>query len=317
MGRSELSYRLYDQILVSTLPLALSPMADDGGEELRVWRLDEGPVEEPAGELVHDVVDFDGVRRLRVWTHPERVVLFSYGDTRIEWRSSTATIRLQRGDLQTRPAIALERMAAPIAMILERPRHVALHASAVVDDRGGAWIFAGESGVGKSTTALGLMRRGLSIVADDLVLCDVDRRIAMVATPSLRLFDRPEQVPEAIEEELVMPEIEKFWYRLPESIEGREGIPLRGIFSLEPDDETDQPRVERLRGQAAMVAILAQSFDLTDAPEEWRSDRFRALCDLAREVPVYRVIYSRDDRGDPAQVRLLVSAIEERGAGHE
>src|SRR5450432_2256668 len=45
-----------------------------------------------------------------------------------------------------------------------------LHASAAVDPRGIAWLFAGPSGVGKSTLAYALARQGWQILGDDGVV---------------------------------------------------------------------------------------------------------------------------------------------------
>lgn len=305
-------YRLYDLTIESAEPLSLTPAADvdEGADE--IWRYEEGVVESGSGELVHSVVDFDGVRRLEVRHRDRGELYFSYGDSRIHWSSSKRLIRLERGDLRSRPAIALERMVAPIAMILGRRDFVALHASAVVDDRGVAWVFAGDSGVGKSTTALGLMRRDLPILADDLVLYDGSNKRVFAATPSLRLFDQPELVPEAIDRELAIPELEKYWYQLPESRRRPTRAPLGAIYSLEPADAVDDPRIEELSGQSSTLPILAQSFDLTDPPAPWRARRFRTLCDLARNTPVFRVIYGRDNRERPVQVELLIRHIETR-----
>ncbi|MBK5186930.1 MAG: hypothetical protein JJD97_01730 [Gemmatimonadaceae bacterium] len=47
-----------------------------------------------------------------------------------------------------------------------------LHASAAVDPQGVAWLFAGPSGVGKSTLAYALSRQGWQILGDDGVVLE-------------------------------------------------------------------------------------------------------------------------------------------------
>lgn len=313
MSKGRRVYRLYDQLLESDVPLALPSVApaEFSNSSKPIWRLEEGAVAKPTGDLVHDVLDFDGQRRLQVWQHPKRGILFAYGKARILWDNVHRKIVMERGDLRARPAIALERMAAPIAFLLQRSRMIALHASAVVDNEGRAWIFAGRSGAGKSTTALELHRRGFDLLADDLVLVDVDRQVVMAATPSVRLFDPPEAVPEAIDGELVMPGIDKYWYRLSADAARAVETPMAAIFSLAPDPAVAAPAVETLRGQEAIVAVLAQAFDLTDAPGHWRAQRFRALCDMARAIPIGRATYAHGDRQQPVQVELLTQAIAE------
>lgn len=71
------------------------------------------------------------------------------------------------------PREARIRLARAGAMIALRARGLyQLHASAAVDPRGMAWLFAGPSGVGKSTLAYALSRQGWSILGDDGVVLE-------------------------------------------------------------------------------------------------------------------------------------------------
>lgn len=73
----------------------------------------------------------------------------------------------------TAPREARIRLARAGAMIALRTRGLyQLHASAAVDPRGMAWLFAGPSGVGKSTLAYALSRQGWSILGDDGVVLE-------------------------------------------------------------------------------------------------------------------------------------------------
>lgn len=314
MTRARHRYRLYDLIVESDVPLSLSRApSDDEGES--VWSYEQRPVASPDGRPIHDVVDFDGERRLQVWVDAQRGVLFSYGQTRIEWNSKQRRIRIDVGDdLNTRPAIALERMVAPIAFMVEREHHITLHASAVRQGSGAASIFVGDSGAGKSTTALELMRRGMEVLADDLVLIDTDSLHLLAATPSLRLFDQPEAVPEAVDRELVVPDTQKFWYQLSQRQVPKTKPGVRAIYSLEPVETVADPQVIRVRGRQATVRVIAQAFDLTMAQEDWRVARFRSLCRLARQVPVYRVNYRKGDRSALDQVEAIAAHLDGEGA---
>lgn len=302
-------YRLYDLVVESSLSLALSPIDDEAtGAADDTWRVEQAGVELGSGRLVHDVADFDGQRRLKVWADDDhRRIFFSHGDTRVAWDADRRHIRLHCGDdMQTRPAIVLERVAAPIALMLQRPNCIALHASAVGDADQNAWIFVGDSGAGKSTTALELMRRGMTLLADDLVLIDVSTGRLASVTPAVRLFDRPGQIPEATDRELVMPEIEKFWYRLPEpGGDHRIWTDIQGVFSLEPDHAAPGAAIERLEGREALVRLLAQSFDLTEASSTWKEHRFRSVCQFARQTPTSRIEYPQSGRDHPVQVDAI------------
>lgn len=73
----------------------------------------------------------------------------------------------------TAPRDARIRLARAGAIIALRARGLyQLHASAAVDLNGIAWMFAGPSGVGKSTLAYALTRQGWQILGDDGVVLE-------------------------------------------------------------------------------------------------------------------------------------------------
>lgn len=73
----------------------------------------------------------------------------------------------------TAPRDARIRLARAGAIIALRSRGLyQLHASAAVDSNGVAWMFAGPSGVGKSTLAYALARQGWRILGDDGVVLE-------------------------------------------------------------------------------------------------------------------------------------------------
>lgn len=313
MSHKPRHYRLYDLVVATDAELALTPAADDRLDAPeRIWRYERGDVELPGGRLIHDVEDFVGNCRLRVRTTADGSALsFSHGGTRVLWDGNRRRIRLRRGEQMKQGAgVMLERVVAPIALLVQRTDHVALHASAVADREGGGWLFVGDSGAGKSTTAVELMRRGLPILADDLVMIDAARRRLLVATPTVRLLDPPDTVPEAIDSHPVLPRRRKHWYRLADDLDRPRTAPLRGIVSLQPDDAADSPRLQRVHGREATVRLVGQAFDLTEARSDWRESRFRSLCELARNIPVYRLVYCPGDRAAPAQVGALAELLE-------
>lgn len=82
--------------------------------------------------------------------------------------------RLVRGAGYDAASPAARRSLARVGAILRlraRGRYL-VHAAAVVDSRGGAWILAGDSGSGKSTLAWVLVRQGWSLLGDDGVLIE-------------------------------------------------------------------------------------------------------------------------------------------------
>jgi hypothetical protein len=82
--------------------------------------------------------------------------------------------RLVRGAGYESASATARRSLARVGAILRlraRGRYL-VHAAAVVDPNGGAWLLAGDSGSGKSTLAWLLVRQGWSLLGDDGVLIE-------------------------------------------------------------------------------------------------------------------------------------------------
>jgi hypothetical protein len=82
--------------------------------------------------------------------------------------------RLVRGPGYQTASRAARRSLARVGAILRlraRGRFL-VHAAAVVDPAGGAWLLAGDSGSGKSTLAWVLVRHGWALLGDDGVLIE-------------------------------------------------------------------------------------------------------------------------------------------------
>jgi hypothetical protein len=296
-------YGLYDLILQSPLELDLMEASKAGAE---AWTLSPATVAEACSGCVHDLRDFDGGARLTVWWPRAGELIFSYGHLRVCWSGRDREIRVDmEGENSLPPGVFLERVVAPIATILERPRFVALHASAVEDPRGRAWAILGESGSGKSTAALGLLRQGWSLLADDLVLVDTECAEMWPAVPALRLVDGPERVEEAICS-TYLEAYGKYLHRFSSGIVAG-SRPLEGILALKP-----RPGIStctRLRGWEAARRVLAQSFDLTAGPAEWKAQRFSSICSLTRQTPLWVIAFERAE-GAPRQVQAIVEHAE-------
>ena len=311
-------YRLYDRLVVSERPTGLAPAGAEGpaGDPWRLsWREGEGPTEEgllkEGARVIHDAADLIGDKRLKVLERRGRLIFF-YGQIRLVWDEARREAVIHRWEEGALPVSDfLERLAAPIAALCDADRWwLALHASAVVDRRGRAWVLIGESGAGKSTAALELSRRGMALAADDLVLIDVESGALYGASPTVRLVDREQEVPEADEARPVPSGIDKRWYRL-----GLEPAPptseLAALVWLDPRGEEEGVDIRPLAGQAGVSAVLAQAFGLDPGPAGHKVRRFRGVCELGRVIDLYRLRYAQSDRRSPAQVDALEGLMEE------
>lgn len=72
-----------------------------------------------------------------------------------------------------------------VSLLLHQRGRLCLHASSVVKD-GRAYLIAGSSGAGKSTTAAALVERGATLLADDVTAIDVTPNGTVVAYPGLQ-----------------------------------------------------------------------------------------------------------------------------------
>jgi len=77
------------------------------------------------------------------------------------------TIIIERHPETDADSVRLFLLGAAIGTLLHQRGFLVLHANAIVVD-GGAVLFMGESGVGKSTTAAAFNQKGYAIAADDV-----------------------------------------------------------------------------------------------------------------------------------------------------
>jgi hypothetical protein len=77
-----------------------------------------------------------------------------------------------------------------IALQLRRPELLHLHAAAL-EFQGRAWLLAGDSGAGKSTTTWGLLHHGFRYLSDELAAVDLHTRSVHAYAHALCLKRRP------------------------------------------------------------------------------------------------------------------------------
>ena len=83
-----------------------------------------------------------------------------------------------------------------ITLQRRRPELLFLHAAALAHG-GRAWLLAGDSGSGKSTTAWGLLRQGLGYLSDELSPIDL-RTLQVLGYPHALCMKRPPPAPYAL-----------------------------------------------------------------------------------------------------------------------
>ena len=201
-------------------------------------------------------------------------------------------------------------LLGPIFGLMLRFRGVVcLHASSVViDDR--AFLFTGDAGAGKSTTAAAMSQRGHALLADDIVAI-TDRDGKFLATPAYPYIS-------------LWPESTKMicgpGAKLPALINGFEKqrfspanfqnspVPLGGIFAFgERSAGEDLPRIDELTPREQLMTLVANSYGSHVLPDSSRAEEFQLFGRMVGAVPIRRLL----PHSDPALLNRLCELIEQ------
>ncbi len=180
---------------------------------------------------------------------------------------------------------------ACLAPLLQLRGALVLHAAAVAVPGRGVVALAGQSASGKSTLLMACVRRGWSMITDELsaVRANADaepcvapgRPVIHAWREALDYFQVPTRdlLP-------VRPQLQK--YRWPVAALPDEAQPLSAIVLIEP---TEPPaiRLQRVDGAAAFALLRAQVRAARIAEAVQPAAAFTGVADLAARVPVFRL----------------------------
>jgi hypothetical protein len=200
--------------------------------------------------------------------------------------------RLVRGEGYATASRTTRRSLARVGAILRlraRGRYL-VHAAAVVDPDGGAWLLAGDSGSGKSTLAWVLVRHGWSLLGDDGALIEeTDEGVIAHAwrdplRVSLTLAGRFPELQELAPQVAARDPRE----RVPVEREIVRQAPVRALLLLE---RSHRDRLLRVGPAVALAALVRQSpwvlIDDGDAPQH-----LTVLAALAEAAPTYHLAHT-------------------------
>jgi len=170
-----------------------------------------------------------------------------------------------------------------------------VHASAV-QCPGGSLGVMGPAGAGKSTTLLGLVRRGHPLVIDDVLPVDFVNGNALVHGWTRPIHLRPTAADhfEVDRTSLIQTALEtKVQVRLPNLTDR---LPLRFLVELVAEPGIDAVTLQRLRGVEALRACQRNTNASGMASADGRHVAFFAwLTSLANSVPIYRLTRPESD----------------------
>lgn len=203
-----------------------------------------------------------------------------------------------------------------LAFVLHLRGHACLHASAIALN-GGAVLFAGNPGMGKSSTAAAFAERGYPVLTDDVAAVrreEVDDRILM--SPGIpRLCLCPDSVeflygPGQVERlPVLFPEEDKRVVKL-DATSGKfqtEPLPLEAIYLLAPRTaEPSAPRLEEVVGADRLIRLLYNGFMHLTLDQQQTVRQFQILGEIARTVRVRQLVPSND----PKKLAQLCELVE-------
>ena len=297
----------------------LVALGDSGTpSDLRV-RLGLSPHSQTPGEMekltyVSPHADDAGNPALRIWKSPDGLYL------RLEYYDGTQ-FWLERAGKEiwaTWPeASTLEDVSSyllgPVLGLLLRLRGVTcLHASAVALAEYSV-VFVGAEGAGKSTTAAAFAREGHGVLSDDVVALTENGTefLVLPAYPHLCLW--PESVAMLFGSPEALPHFSKGWEKHRMHLGNWQtrfeshAVPLGAVYLLGERRSEAAPSVEAVRSQAALLALVADTFANKILDREMRALEFEVLGRLVTHVPVRRVF----PHSDPSRIRDLCRVIRE------
>jgi hypothetical protein len=182
--------------------------------------------------------------------------------------------------------VRLALLGPVMAVVLHQRGRTPLHASGVAVG-GGAAVFMGDPGLGKSTTAAAFYSRGHPLLADDLIALNFDpsgRAFVSPGFPRLRLSQEAAALlgwkPESITDSF--PAEDKFTYPAERDFP-QQPLPLRAIYVLARGKKL---AVKPLGQRAALLQLIKHTYRITLMHPIKGSANFLNCAEVVKRVPV-------------------------------
>ena len=208
------------------------------------------------------------------------------------WVREGREIGLSPAEIADRASVRLFLIGSAMGMAFHQRGMLVLHGATVLRE-GGATIFVGESGQGKSTLAASLGRAGHAILGDDTMpLWPVENGFKV--WPGSRMFKLWSSTIEALGAtsdglQRVGRRFDKFF--VPNEVQAQdEAVPICEVVLLEAAEPGSAPVLEPLAGLAALQVISEHTYRLEYVSLLGRgAEHFRLCSRLAGRIAVARL----------------------------
>ena len=298
------------------VPLTVSGTAADLRVQLGLSPSTQNQITGGMEELtyVSPHTDEAGNPALRIWKSPNgRYLRLQYYDGTQFWLEREGREIWATWPEGSTLEDACSYLLGPVLGLLLRLRGVTcLHASAVTVEEY-CVVFVGAEGAGKSTTAAAFAREGHGVLSDDVVALaeNGSEFLVLPAYPHLCLW--PESVTMLFGSPEALPHFSKGWEKHRMSLGDQQtrfesrAVPLGAVYFLGERRAEAAPSIEMVRPQAALLALVADTFANKILDRERRALEFELLGRVVTHVPVRRVF----PHSDPSRVRDLCRVIRE------
>lgn len=290
-ARQEMDYLLYGWRVRSELSL---PQA-------ALWEGEDRPVdvEIRLGEVSDKLAD-------PIHTTPF-IQIAGNGDCRLEIAAAGRYLVRGGREVVVQPApdatiaeISVFLLGSVIGLLCHQRGLFPLHASCVRIDEG-AVAFCGPSGAGKSTMAAALLRRGHSLLCDDITIVDPYASggpLVYPAMPRMRLWRDSLEALDIAPDRLQRDRVELEKYVLPANETGvflGKPQPLKAVFMLQSANSPQLERTFRMQPMEAVAALGSEIYRRRQAYALGRKkELFRDATKIAGIVPVLRLARQLD-----------------------
>lgn len=249
----------------------------------------EGQVPKSLAKVKKSGIFFDGFLKFQLTEEKLLIDLQEVGRYLLQPHHS---ITIDREEGVTDDIVRLYLLGTCLGFLSQLHGYFALHACTLVLD-GRCVSFIGPSGVGKSTLAAGLVRRGHQLLADDVSVIDVNEKgnpIVYPAYPQVKLWeDAANQL--AVETKdlpVVNPAFAKFRWRVHANFLDKPQE-LKAIYYLQPSD-TKEVKVKKLLEREKFELLITNVYrSLSIEAFDLLAEHFKLTTFLSNHIPLKQI----------------------------